>query len=796
MLAWSLKPAISPLDRKLIRDLWRLRGQVLAIALVIASGVAVLVMSRSSLEALQSTAEAYYQRYGFAEVFADLKRAPERMADRAAAIAGVRTVETRIVHIATLDLEGFPEPIVGKLVSMPERKEALLNRLAIRSGRGVAPGRPDEVVVSEPLAEAHGLALGDRISVIMNGRKRDLDIVGTALSPEFVYAIGPGALVPDDMRFGVLWMGRTALQAAYDLEGAFNNISLSLLPDADPAAVIERLDRLLDRYGGLGAIERADQLSNWFLMNEIDQLATMATVLPGIFLIVAAFLANIVLSRLIATERSEIGLLKAFGYSNFEIAWHYTKLVVVKAALGILLGWLIGSWLGRINTEIYADFYRFPLLLFRPSSAAFAIGAGVSLAAALVGSLGAVVRAATLPPAEAMRPQAPPTYRRSGPALAWLETRLDQATRIILRDIMRWPLRSFLTSVGIALSVGVMIMALQWNDAINHLAEVYFHQGQRQDLTVGLVEPQSSVALGAFARMPGVLAAEPGRSVGAILRAGPRQHRGAVQGLPANVKLQPIFDVRRGNLPVPAGGIVLGTTLAEKLAVGIGDLVTLEILEGRRPIRQVPVAGLVETYIGMPATMDLSALNRLMRERPSLSHAHLLVDPRSEAALFATLKDLPQIGAVTSRRSAISEFHETVAQTILIFIGFFTAFACTLAFGVVYNSARISLSERGRDLATLRVLGFSRLEVAYILLGEIALLILFGLPLGCLVGSGLAWLMTTLFETELYRVPLVIERATYGWALVVALAAAAASIAIIRRRLDHLDLMAVLKTRE
>jgi putative ABC transport system permease protein len=175
---------IRALDRKLLRDLVRMRGQVGAIALVIASGVGVLVMSLSTIEALDETATAYYERYRFAQVFASVKRAPERLAGRIATIPGVQAVETRIVEMATLDVAGFTEPVVGLLVSIPEHGEPVLNRLAIKAGRGVSPGRPDEVVLSEPFSEAHGLLPGERLSAIINGHKRSLQVVGVALSPE------------------------------------------------------------------------------------------------------------------------------------------------------------------------------------------------------------------------------------------------------------------------------------------------------------------------------------------------------------------------------------------------------------------------------------------------------------------------------------------------------------------------------------------------------------------------------------------------------------------------------------
>lgn len=784
------------LHRKLLRDLWRLRGQVLAIALVMASGVGVLVMSLTTVESLEETAIAYYERYRFGHVFARVERAPEHLAERLREIPGVQAVETRVVRTAVLDIEGFEEPVIGQLVSIPERSEPRVNRLALRGGRLPTLGHPDEAVLTEPFAQAHGLGPGSRLRAVINGRWRELTVVGIALSPEYVYAIGPGALMPDDRRFGVLWMGHEALQAAFDLDGAFNDVSLALLRGTDPEAVIDRVDRILSRYGGIGAYARADQLSNWFLMSEIDQHHTLATILPTIFLAVAAFLTHMVLGRLIAVERSEIGLLKAFGYRNRDIAAHYARFALGIGAAGVLLGWSLGYWLGLYHTRLYADFYHFPFLLFRPGPRAFVIAGTVSLGAALIGALAAVRGAATLPPAEAMRPPAPPLFRRTALSELGLVQRLDQPTRILLRQVIRWPGRSFITAAGIGMSVAVLVTSMQWLDAINHMVDVYFLQAQGQDVSVGFAEPRSGEIERDVARLPGVRATEPMRAVPAKLRHGWREQREALQGLPARQQLYHVYDAEGRALELPPDGLVISTMLAKLLDVRVGDRVTVEVLEGRRPVVEVPVVATFETYIGSPAYMDIGALGRLMRERPSVTAVHLSVDPLVRGTLFRELKALPRVSSVTVREAAVQTFHETMAQTITIFVSFFIIFACSLAFGVTYNAARIALSERGRELATLRVLGFTRAEISYILLGEVALLTFVALPLGCLVGLGLASLIVHAFETELYRVPLVILPETYGWAMLIGVAATAVSAFLVRRRVDRLDLIAVLKTRE
>ncbi len=785
------------MDRKVLRDLWHLRGQVLAIGTVIAAGIAALIMSLSTLEALDETTAAYYERYRFGEVFASVKRAPESVEQRVAALPGVRTVQTRVSRFATLDIEGFAEPVMGQFVSVPEGRQPILNQLALQSGRLPEDGGEDEVVLNEPFAEAHGLVAGDEIVAVINGHRRELRIVGTALSPEFVYALGPGALMPDDRRFGILWMGREALAAAYDLKGAFNSVSLDLERGADTEQLTEQLDRVLERYGGVGATAREDQLSNWFVMNEMEQLRTVSMILPTIFLIVSAFLTNMVLGRLVATERGQIGLMKAFGYSSTEVGLHYAKFVVGIVLVGSVIGIAAGTWLGRMNTEMYTNLFRFPLLLYRPSTSAIAIAVSVSLASALLGSAGAVRRAVRLPPAQAMNPPAPTVFRRmrlwDTRAARWL----DQGSRIILRNILRSPTRSILTMLGVAASVGLLVLAMQWNDSLNYLGQSYFFHAQHQDATIGLAEPQSDTIVRDFEHLPGVLAVEPMRIVGADLSVGPITHRGSLTGLKGDAWLQPIFDDATARIvPVPPDGLVLGTVLAEKLGVSIGDQVWLEVLEGRRPEVALPVVATIETYIAMPAFLNIDALNRMLKERPSAEYLNILIDRRDEAAFYAKLKELPLVSAVMLRQAAIDSFYSTIVKHIMVFITLFSGLACALGFGVAYNSARIALSERGRELATLRVLGFSRGEISYILLGEIGLLIAIALPFGCLLGRALSEVMAASFNTELFRIPLTIEASTYGLSVIIALSATLISALVVRHRLDHLDLIEVLKTRE
>ncbi|WP_029009320.1 ABC transporter permease [Azospirillum halopraeferens] len=784
------------LTRKLLRDVRRIRGQALAIAVVIACGVATVVLSFGALRSLEETRIAYYERYRFADVFATLTRAPEPVADRVRALPGVARAETRIVRSATLAMPGVAEPVSARLVSLPERGEPLLNAPAVRAGRLPDPLHPDEALVGEAFAEAHGLSPGDTVEATVNGRRRTLRVVGIALSPEYVYSLGPGQLMPDNRRFGVFWMGRRALAAAFDLEGAFNDLSVALMRGVPEADVIARIDSLLAPYGGIGAYGRRDQMSDAFLTGELDQLRMTGTMIPPVFLAVAAFLLHMVVSRLIDTEREQIGLLKAFGYGDMAIGLHYLKLVLALTLPGVALGWALGSWLGYGLTHLYAEFYRFPVLLYRPDPTVYASSALVAVAATVAGTLLAVRRAVALAPAVAMAPAAPVLYRRGGVLGAALGRVVDGPSRMVVRHIVRRPLRAAMTTLGIAASVALLIGSTFGLDAVELMVETQYYRANRQDATLVFTDVRHDGVLHEVARLPGVRSAEGFRSVAVRLRAGHYVRRAEIRGLDGDAALSRVLDTELRPVTLPPAGLVLSSKLAALLRVGAGDTVTVEVLEGRRRTVTAPVTLVVEEFIGAGAAMDRAALNRLLGEGGVVSGAHLMLDPLHAGDLFRRLNEMPGVAGITLRAAAVGGFRDTIAESMGMMLTLYMLFGGAIAFGVLYNSARITLSERGRELASLRVLGFTRGEVAYILLGELAVLTAAALPLGCLLGYGLAAGFAAGLDTELFRVPLEVEDRTYGRAVLVVLAAAVTAGAAVGRRVVRLDLIAVLKTRE
>ncbi len=786
---------MSALNRKAIRDLLQIRGQALAISLVIAAGVAVLIMSLSTLESIRSSKDIFYDRYGFSDVFAHLKSAHRAVIGQIESIPGVARVEARIVYDVTLDVAGMDEPALGRLISIPDGGKPRLNGLYLRRGRWPAAFHRNEVLVGEPFAEAHKLDPGDEIVAVINARRQKLKIVGIALSPEYLIQIGPGSMIPDDHLFGVFYLGYEGLAAALDLDGSFNDISLKLMRGASEPEVIRRLDAITEPYGGTGAYGRDEQVSDQYISDEVRQLRGMATVAPTIFLGVATFLLNIVLSRLINTQREQIAALKAFGYSKFEIAWHFVLMVLLIPIVGVFLGTLGGIYQGQVMAKMYARFYRFPVFSFQLDPRVVMLALAVSIFAAVLGTLVAVRRAVVIAPAEAMRPEPPANYRQSLLDYLGIGAMFPQTLRMILRTLQRRPIKSALTVFGIALSVAVLILGGFMLDALNYLMDVQFRLSQQHDVSVSMIEANSHRVVHEFEHLPGVQQCQPFRSVAVRLRYGHRHKRTAILGL-NNHGLMRLIDRDEHEVELPDSGLVLSDMLAQKLHAKPGDEITVEVLEQERKVQRIHVTGLISEFGGMNAYMQLDALRTMLEEGDTSNGAYLTVDSNLATVLYEQLKETPQIAAVNIKRAALQSFEQTVAENLLRMRLTNIFFATIIAFGVVYNSARISLSERSRELSTLRVIGFSRREISDILLGELAILTLAAIPPGFVIGYGFAAYMTRGLQTEIYRIPLVIENPTYIFAAIVVIVAATISGLIVRRRIDELDLVAVLKSKD
>ncbi len=787
---------MSLLDRKLFRDLAAMRGQVVTIALVVAAGVAVFVASVSTYDSLERARDRFYGWARFPELFVGVKRAPLAVVPRLADIPGVIAVAPRIVRDVIVDWPSSPVPVSARMISVINAGDETLSRLRLVRGAGPTPDSTREAVINAGFAEAYGIGPDDHIRVILNGRLETFRVTGVALSAEYVYAVKSGMPIPDDRYFAVLWIDRTAAEGAFAMEGAFNDVVVALSPGTDAKAVIDEIDRLLEPYGTLGAIERRDQSSNRFLDDELNQQKVTSTTVPYIFFAISAFLLNVALGRLVAAQREQIAALKALGMPTVPIVAHYLKFVVVIVALGALIGIASGIAIGQAIMESYRGFFRLPDMAFELTSWSAVAGTMISLAAGTLGVIASLHGIVTLAPAVAMRPPSPQRFRRSviERAITWAAP--GARRMIVARSMIGRPWRTALTVLGIALAVPMVVLGLFWHDALAHMIDVQFGLIEQGNAVVTFPDPRYADIVRDLAHERSVIAVEGQRIVPVRLRAGHRSYLTSVIGLAAGRELRRPRDASLRPIEAPAHGITLSRRLADRLQLDTGSTVRVEVLEGRRRKQDVVVTSLVDEIIGMTAYMQMDVLNHLSDEGDAVSAAALYVEPRATEAVGRRFKELPVVASLSMKSLTVNAFLEKIASIVQFSAAILTGFAVIIAAGVVYNAARIALQERAWELASLRVLGFTRAEVSRLLFTELAIELALGIPAGFVLARQLVDLLARVHSGETFQIPAVIGASTYAMAATVVLAAAVVSGFVVRRQIDRLDLVSALKTRD
>jgi putative ABC transport system permease protein len=783
---------------KLWRDFVRLRAQVVTIAIVVAIGVAGFVGMFAVHASLKASRDAFYRDNRLADVFAGVKRAPLHLRQRLAAIDGVTEVALTTAMDAQIALPGVAPPVTGRFIGLNlarvHANRQGLNKLSLKSGRWPERDGQLEALVSDRFAVARQLKPGDTVHAILNGRLEAVHIVGTAVTPEYVFASQGGA--PDDEFFGIWWIDDERMATAFDLQGAFNQAALGVAPGVRVVRVTERVDQLLEPYGAIGAVGRDKQLSSKIVSDELTQLKVMGTVLPAIFLLVAMFIVNVVLSRQVATQRGQIAALKALGYSDVAIGWHYIQFAFLIAGLGVVAGLGLSEAIGRGMLSLYDEVFRFNSLDY--ATAPWLVGASALIAAlaAMAGTWVAIHAVVTLRPAQAMQPPSPPHYRATLIERMGLGKNVSTGALMVIRNVERRPLRALFTVVGVAMAIALQISGAFWIDAIAHIVDVQYRQVQQGDVLVNFHRPVPISVARDLKRLPGVIDAEPYRTEMVRIRFHGHTVDTGMMGLQSDARLFRLVDEQRGAVALPERGVVLSAMLAREIGARVGDRISLEFRLWNQRKAQVEVVDIAQTMFGKLVYMSLPAMTELARDGSGVADAVLQIDPPAMDTFWAAVKSAPVINSVFDKASSMESFNRTTSRNMGVFSTILTVFAAAMAVGIVYNSARISLSERAWELASLRVLGMTRAEVSVLLLAELGAELLLALPIGAVAGWALASLMMALMSSDAIDFPVVIERSTYASAALIVLAAGVASALLVRRKIDRLDLVAVLKVRE
>jgi putative ABC transport system permease protein len=782
-------------NKKLLRDLSELKIQGLTLSFLLISGVSLLVASWSAYNSLSRAQHDYYEGYGFADVFAELKSAPESILSRLASIQEIERIESRIIQTGLVKPNGQTEPAVGKFLSLPQDLRLGINRIHLREGRlpefdSVLP----EAIVHAAFAGAHQLKVGSRLKVQLLGKELELLISGVGISPETIYAISPASPLPDDKHFGIFWLQRPVFERLIGMGGAFNSVVAKLRPGADAKPAIEALNRELERYGSRGAIGRDRQLSHSFISDEISQQKSTAIFAPTVFLGVAAFLVNIVVSRLVTIQRQQIAMLKAVGFFDREIIIYYLKLVSSISILGILPGIILGAFLGEWMANQYRNYYHFPRLDFSLNLASVMLGMIAGLIPAFAGAFSSIRKAVNLPPAEAMRAPAPPKFAQAFAFSGRFTSRIGPRARMVLRNAILRRSRLLMTVLGVALAISLVVLSGFWRDSVDLLMGTQFQVVQREDISLDLLRPRPTSVLREISRLDGVIAVEGMRILPARIRFQQHTREVAIAGHPEASNMRKFSDGSFHQMKQPVEGLLISRYFARTWGVKHGDKLQVESLEGASRIREFTISGFIDDVFGQSVVMPVDMMWNWLDEAESYNLVLLQVDPLRLDSLYLRLKQHPEIAGVTVKTMMYRSLLKTFGKVIMNSVFVLMTFSTLIAVGVIYNGARVNFSERTRELASLQVFGFSLRETYFVFFGEAALYVALSLLPGCFIGWLLSRASVNLLNTEVFSFPVHITGFTYMSAIGTVMFAFVVSGTIAWRMLKRLDIVESLKT--
>ncbi|HQU42237.1 MAG TPA: FtsX-like permease family protein [Pirellulales bacterium] len=789
------------LDRKLLRDLRHSGGLLLAITSIMAVGVACYVALGFAYRNLSRAQHRYYADCRMADFSLEVKKVPVSELAAVAKLPGVVEVRPRIQFFATVDIERIAEPLNGIVLSLPDRRGPTINDVLLRRGGYFTDARSNEVIVNEKFARFHGLGPGQWIHLILNNRRQELFIVGTAMSSEFTYLVGPGSIMPDPEHLGVFYLKHSYAEEVFDFDGACNQVLGLLSPQLRdrPEETMRRAELLLDSYGVFTSVPLSQQRSSRFVSNEISGVKAFGVVDALIFLAVAALVLNVLMTRLTEQQRVIVGTLKAIGYLDRQVFAHFLKFGLAVGVLGGVLGGGLGYAISFGMTGLYRKFFEFPTLDNQFYFDIFVQGVLVSLACALIGSVHGARAVLRLEPAVAMRPKPP----AQGGAI-WLERfgrfwkSLSFAWRMTLRNLVRQRFRTAAGVFAAAMGAGMSVNALMLAEATRFLVDFQFFQVQRSDIDLAFEDERSEAALTEARQLPGVDRAEPTLSVGCTFVNGPHSYKGGITGLARDARLTVPRDLAGRRLRIPESGLVMSRKLAELLYLEHGDLVEIRPTKGLREPRRVPVVGIADSYMGLTVYADIHYLSRLVHEELAVSGVQLAIDPRRDVvrSLYRELKRLPGVQSVSSRADAVANVMDTLIKNQRVFIGLLVLFAGVIFFGSVLNSSLIGLAERQREVATLRVLGYTEWQVGNLFLRESLLLNTLGTLAGMPLGYLLNWGITVAYDTDLFRIPVVDPTQSCLATFAIGGSFALLAHAVVQRAIFRMDWLEAMKTKE
>jgi putative ABC transport system permease protein len=790
------------LDKKLLRELWKIKGQVLAVTSVIACGITMYIAFYSAFLNLELSRDTYYAKYRFHDFSIQMEKAPLNSVFKIQNLPGVRAVSGRVVKDVTVSLKDKDELIIGRIIGLDSRKKSIIDNIHLVSGRLLTPGETNVCLVDDKFLKANKLNTGDFITVTLNGRKQNLKIIGTAMSPEFIYAIRNAfEIIANPEKFGIIWVNDDWIDTAFNMKGFYNEIIGEVYEQDNLDNILDSAGKILDSYGVYSKVKRKDQISNFIINSKIDGIKGASKTVPVIFLMIASVILLIVISRLVKRERTFIGLLKAYGYTNLEISFHYIKFASVIGLIGGLMGIAFGEWLSFGLINIYAQSFTFPELQFKFYTSSAVIGVLISLTCSLISALIAVEGVVKIMPATAMKESISSLVSVKTPferiKIVW--DNVSFTNKIILRNVWRYPFRSAFTAVGVMLSTTILFLGYFMNDSMGFLVDYQFNKIQKEDIKITFYLERNIKAFYEALRFPNIKKAEPMLLYPFELKNKWHIKQSVIYGLKKQPQLFGLINSDGKEIEAPSYGILLSERIARELDVKKGSKLIIKPLMGKIDTeKEVIVAGTIKLYMGDGAYMNIDTLSNLLGNSTILNSILLKVDsPQDIPELNKIFKDIPAISSVELKKDVIDNFSKNIANSLSSMNVIFTIFAGIIAIAVIYNSTVINITEREREIASLQVLGFTESEVGRIVFNENIWLSLIGMFLGLPAGYLLCKVMTaTVYNTDLFRLPFYVSNRTYIICAFTMTFFVFMTNMYMKKRIAKIDLVEVLKTRE
>jgi len=789
------------LNKKLARTVRSTRGQFLAVAAVIMVGIAVYISMTTASENMTRAKELFYRENNFADYYFHVIKAPEAAARLVEAVPGVTKATGRIQKdVPVIKADG--ERATARLTSYPLPMDTEVNRLHLLTGR-LFEKYPQsggiEILLDPQYAAANYLSPGDTLIVVAEGKQKFLTVTGTAASPEFVYPMKDAAsMMPEPETFGIVMIPHNQAQQILDLSGQINQLVIKLAPGADEKKVAEQVKAILEPYGNLADYPRKQQMSDAILRMELEQLSTMAVFLPTIFLGIAALIQFVMLGRMVKAQRLQIGVMKALGYSNPSILLHYTGYALIAAVTGALLGSVLGVMLANLFSSAYAMFFNLPQAIGSINFKAIAYGFALSVIVGAIAGLTASRGVIGVNPAESMNPMPPKSSGRIFlERWTWLWHKLDTSWKMSLRTINRNRFRSAVTLTGVILAVAMLVVALFTRDIVDYMINQCYFEEQRYDYLLRFTTPVKETELFSIALLDGVIKTEPVFEIPVRIHFMGRVREDLVLGLPPGVSLKKLYSPAGKIQQIPDEGLLISETTAKKLHVKPGDKVTVETLLGLGPayLSDIKIAGVNQQLVGGCSAMSLAGANRLLQESGLVSGAMLKIDTGQAALLEKKLNEMTGIASILSRQKELDGFNKNLGYMIYS-VTIMISFAVVLGFAIVYNSSIMSFTERKRELASLRVIGFTTGEVSGLLLKENLAQTALGVILGLPCGRFLAHAYINAVSTDLYTFKAVVYPVTYALSALGGVFFIMIAYRLAVKGVKRLDLVEVLKTRD